>query len=132
MRTVPQELNWVEKRVACSIGQVFKELRMGIANDLATLNTVLKLARENQFAARGSEDGAAIAVEQLGTLPRPCVWIKFMEDALEVRDEAKGKVWSAKAKLNPEGRCVLALEDGTELEQWQFRKKALEGLFFGD
>jgi hypothetical protein len=59
--------------------------------------------------------------------------IGILGDAIVVRDAIKIQEWSVKVALNQEGRCTLRLgEEKTILEQWQFRKKALEGLFLGD
>ena len=65
-------------------------------------------------------------------VPRATVIVGIQNDRLTVFQDWDKKSWSASVGLNREGRCILKLEDGTELEQWQFRKKALEGLFFGD
>ncbi len=40
MNEVPAELDWVEKRAACSAAQVFKELHSGIERDVALANEV--------------------------------------------------------------------------------------------
>jgi hypothetical protein len=132
MSTIPHELNWVEKRAACSAGQMFNELLRGINDDIAVFNSVQKLPENNRFGADMTSDGATVVVGQYGTVPRARVAIGIVGQRIEVRDDAKQSRWSAEVKLNGEGRCILKLEDGTELEQWQFRKKSLEGLFFGD
>jgi hypothetical protein len=132
MSTIPQDLNWVEKRASCSATQLFYELRNGINNDIAVFNLFKKLPSDQQFAADMTSDGTTICVGQHGIQVRPIVYVGFAENKIVVRDMVKQLNWSAEAKLNQEGRCILRLEDGTELEQWQFRKKALEGLFFGD
>jgi hypothetical protein len=54
------------------------------------------------------------------------------QNRIVVKEEWRKKTWSVAIGLNNEGRCTLRLDDGTELEQWQFRKMALSGLFFGD
>jgi hypothetical protein len=68
-------------------------------------------------------------------LPRVVVKIGIVGEEIEVRDGAQNKIWRVRVGLNDEGRCLLRHQDGetvTELEQWQFRKRALEGLFLGD
>jgi hypothetical protein len=57
--------------------------------------------------------------------------IGVVDQKIMVRDQATQEQWSVTVGLNNEGRCVLRLEDISELETWQFRKKALDALFFG-
>jgi len=56
----------------------------------------------------------------MSTIPQKLDWVN-----------ARANCTVATVGLNDEGRCILRLEDMTELEQWQFRKRALESLFFG-
>ena len=64
----------------------------------------------------------------------PQIWtatVALDENKISVEEDwGSKKKWYATVGLNDEGRCVLRLEDGTELEPWQFRKRALEDLFF--
>jgi hypothetical protein len=61
----------------------------------------------------------------------PRVVFYYANERIEVKDEKRNLKFFASLALNSSGRCVLRV-DGEELEQWQFRKKALECLFFGD
>jgi hypothetical protein len=128
MNAIPQELDWVGKRAACTIAKVFNELCDGIMSDVAAINTAR--AGESLFSADMHSDGSTIFVGQPGRIPRRRVTIGTGHDQLVVVQEWNKEQWSASIGLNDEGRCILRLDDGTELEQWQFRKKALEGLFF--
>lgn len=132
MNTVPQELNWVDKRAACTAEQMFNELCRGIDNDISTFNASKGLSDANRFGADMMQTGEAVAIGQYGTTPRKRVIVGLSGKEIEVRDDATQSRWRASVALNNEGRCILKLEDGTELEQWQFRKKALQGIFFGD
>jgi hypothetical protein len=132
MSTIPQDLNWVQKRATCSAAQMFNELIKGINDDVAVLNSTRNLPTDQRYGADMTRDGTTVAVGQYGTTTRRRVLIGIVGDEIEVRDDTKQSKWRAQVKLNHEGRCMLRLEDGTDLEQWQFRKKALEGLFFGD
>jgi len=66
----------------------------------------------------------------MNTIPQ--VMIGVVEQKIMVQDQATPDRWAVAVGLNNEGRCVLKLEDGSEMETWQFRRRALEGLFFGD
>jgi hypothetical protein len=131
MTGVPSELNWVEKRAACSAAQAFNELRKGIKEDVALINSIKKLPSEQEFVVEMGNNGFALCVAHRGPAVGPTVDINLVGSRITVGD-VKSTEWCVEAKLNSEGRCILRLGDGTELEQWQFRKKALEGLFFGD
>lgn len=131
MSTIPPELNWVQKRASCSAEQVFRELQAGIENDIAAANQVRRLAPDMRFDSRLTDNGRVFVVAQMGvTGPRVVFFIH--SGSIEARDEANQTRHVVSLMLNDEGRCKLKLEDGRELEQWQFRKLALEGLFFGD
>ncbi len=129
MSTVPPELNWVEKRAACKVAEVFHQLCIEIGNDIIAINGIKY--KELYFKQESLRDGT-IVIGQPNRTPRLTVSIGVVDQQITVRDQATPDEWSVRVGLNSEGRCTLKLEDGTELEQWQFRKKALENLFFGE
>ena len=45
MATIPQQLNWVAKRAACNLAQVFHEICEGVLSDVKVVNEVRKLSR---------------------------------------------------------------------------------------
>lgn len=134
MSTIPTELNWVEKRAACTIAAVFNQLCDGIRADVETLNSVYRLTETNHFQADMHSSGTTIFVGQPNIVPRKRLSIGIVDNRITTAQEWDKKQWSVSIGLNKEGRCILKLDDEnkTELEQWHFRKKALEGLFFGD
>src|SRR5258708_5596645 len=132
MNTVPQELDWVSKRATCTIGHVFNKLCNEIEGDVSTINTARGLSEGNVFLASMSQSGFSIVVGQSNRVPRRVAVIGIDENRITVEQKWNGgEQWGVTVGLNDEGRCTLRLEDSTELEQWQFRKRALEGLFFG-
>jgi hypothetical protein len=132
MSAIPPELNWVEKRAACSVQQVFSELVRGIDNDVAVLNQVRQIPDQTRFVAEMLSDNSTVVVGQVNVSPRIRVKIGIVGDRVETSGEVGAGTLSARVALSNVGRCVLVLGDGTELEQWQFRKMALERLFFSD
>jgi hypothetical protein len=128
---VPQELNWVEKRSTCTVAEVFNQLRSGFESDVAGMNAAGQLPVNSEFTAEMVQSGLGIAIGQPRKTPNRRVLVIVSDDRIIVREDAKPE-WSASVGLNDQGRCILRLEDGTELEQWQFRRRALEGRFFGD
>jgi len=132
MSTIPQELDWVSKRAACHVEQVFHELCAEIMKDVEAVNLARKLKEYDLVSANILSDHSTIVIGQPMHVPRVVVKIGIVGDAIMVSDDSRKTDWIAKASLNCEGRCILKLDDGTELERWQFRKRALGHLFFGD
>lgn len=130
MSTIPQDLNWVEKRAACTVATVFNQLCDGIRDDVQAFNSISALA--DQFQADMHSTGTTILVGQPNEVPRKRVYIGIVGKKVQVFREWDNGKWSVSLGLNNEGRCILRLDNGSELEQWQFRKMALESLFFGD
>ncbi|HTV81835.1 MAG TPA: hypothetical protein VME18_04230 [Acidobacteriaceae bacterium] len=130
MSIVPQELDWVSTRAACNIEQVFDELCLGIQKDIEAINHAKGVSEEDKFAANMTNK--TIVVAQSGRMPRIVVKIGIVGESIVVADAATVTQWQAHVAVNDAGRCTLRLEDRTELEQWQFRQKALQRLFFGD
>jgi hypothetical protein len=127
---IPIELNWVEKRAACNAGHVFDELCVAIRRDVEAINQARGLKEPAHFSSNLLSDQSTIVVGQPNRNPRVIVRISIVGDSISVSDGSQGFEWSAAVTLNDEGRCILKLDDGTLLEQWQFRKKALDHLFF--
>jgi len=132
MSTIPPELNWVEKRAACSVEQMFSELLRGIENDVATFNEIMKIPDQVRFKAETLSAGTTVVVGQVNIPGRTRIKIGIVENRIETSGDGGRAIISARVALNNEGRCILLLKDGTELEQWQFRKMALEWAFFDD
>jgi hypothetical protein len=127
MSTAPLELNWVQKRAACTIEEMFNRLSLEISNDIIAINGVLY--KDLYFRRDALSDGSLV-IGQPARVPRVTVMIGIVNGQIIVQDQTKPERWAVRVGLNNEGRCVLKLEDGSELETWQFRKKALESLFF--
>jgi hypothetical protein len=102
---------------------------LGIDNDVAALNQIPDQIR---VAAQMLSDNSTLVVAQINVPAMVRVKIGIVGDRIETSREVGREGLSARVTLNNIGRCMLVLDDGTELEQWQFRKMALEGLFFGE
>jgi hypothetical protein len=131
MSTIPRQLDWVTRRADCTVAKVFNELCDAIRDDVIAVNSTKGL-HENPFRAELHSTGTMIHIGQANNIPRKVVAIGVTQDQIVADQEWNGgETWKVTVGLNDEGRCTLRLEDGTELEQWQFRKRALEPLFFG-
>lgn len=128
MSTIPLQLNWVEKRAACSAEKMLPELVAEVKEDVKVRNAL----GNTQFAAELTGDQKTLVIGEIGTWARKeRVRVFALNGRMEVRDEVSGARFAAEVFLNDEGRCKLKLENNAELERWQFRRMALEPLFFG-
>ena len=130
LNAVPQELDWVSTRAACTIGQVFNKLCNEIEGDVSVINTVRNLVDMDRFHIDKLGDGRTIVIGQPSRIPRVVVKVGIVGNEIEVQDDATRSSWRVGIGLNNEGRCVLKNSDG-QMEHWQFRNKALEPMFFG-
>jgi hypothetical protein len=134
MSTAPQNFNWVIVRAACTVEKIFNELRLGIDEDIAAINSIRKLPENGCFQANLSPTTKVLTIAQLGAVSQR-IRIRIEGKKITVEEEcatSSRSTWSVEIGLNDEGRCILRLGEENELEQWQFRKRALENLFFGD
>lgn len=129
--TIPQKLNWVEVRAACSVAQIFNDLQNGIDEDISAINQARNLPEDHRFSVALLSGGTTVVVAQDGEYPSQRVKVGIDADVICAEDLTAGKKWKASVRLNDAGRCVLWL-DNVPIEQWQFRKMVLQRLFFGD
>ena len=127
---IPRELNWVKERYACTVEIVFNQLCDGIREDVELINSSPNAKDPYHFQANMHSSGTTIIVGRPNAIPRRRLRVGVVENRIVVEQEWDNMTWNAVIGLNDEGRCVLRLEDGTQLEQWQFRRRALESLFF--
>jgi len=122
-------LDWVAKRAACNLAAIYHQLCLEIDNDIIAVNA-LRDDKEMHFRRDSLADGS-IVIGQPQRIPRVTVTIGIVDQTILVRNQAAQEQWSAMVGLSNECRCVLRLvQDKSELETWQFRKKALDALFF--
>jgi hypothetical protein len=128
---LPSDFNWVKERYDCSPAKVFKQIELGVKEDIATIQRVCPGSRET-FDVVGSRNRfVAIRIDDpiTSTISEP-VSFELTRTGIKLFDtEGKLKL-EATLTLNLEGECRLNVGD-QELVQWQFRKLVLERLFFG-
>jgi hypothetical protein len=122
------EFDWVTARSECSLVTIFERLKLQLQDDVdkrmalrgeAPFNYAFKLVIDGK--------GAAVVLEGPGLYDSTL--FRLTNKAIEIMDK-DGKVkFAATPTLNDDGECRLSI-NGQELDLWQFRKKALETLFF--
>jgi hypothetical protein len=126
--TVPQNLDWVNARAACSLIHAFKQLEIDVEEDVKAANSVQRLSFEAEFKMIRNGAGNLFGVIS-GSSTKPAVRFLLTPNAINVSDGAGGHEFILGLTLNNEGRCNF-LCDGKELEPWQVRRMALERIFF--
>jgi hypothetical protein len=128
MVMTPPDFDWVKARWECSASQVFTELRLGVEDDIEEINKLRGGSPEKDVHIAQNRNGNTFKVWR-GELPEPSIKFRMADDRIEVLDGNGTKTVEYRVSLNDEGRCAL-LENSGEIEQWQVRRAALEGLFF--
>lgn len=123
------DFNWVTARAQCSIISVFLRLKKGVQDDIEAANSVFKdTGREFRIVP----DVTSFTVYQEIIPPRrESISFSLNDNNTEicVRDEGGTPKFSATVTLNKDKEYRL-LVGNDEMEEWRFRQKALEKLFF--
>jgi hypothetical protein len=132
---VPENLNWVKVRAACSIGAMFKALELGAHEDVAEVTLLIKPQDNIAFSVVANHRRFSVIREDGATAGTPVPVTREVNFVLEgkaiVISDGNGRLQlKATITLNNEGQCKLVVENN-EVEQWQVRRMALEKLFFG-
>ena len=121
-------MDWVKARAACSPQVVFKELELGARGDVDAIKEERPdSASEFDFLVT---DGG-FSVMRRGEMRADSIDFTLEGDSIKAKDpRPEGVSVTATLTLNDNGECRLKVGN-QELEQWQFRRKVLEALFFG-
>jgi hypothetical protein len=132
IQEVPEQFDWVHARSECSLPNIFKELEQGVRDDLEAAQSLVPQNNELKFslAKASPKRFSAVRVDDPMRSISNAVDFVCARDKIEVYDNSNQLLYSATLTLNNEGKCRLLVE-GTELAHWQFRRMALEKLFFG-
>jgi hypothetical protein len=121
-----QDFNWVQARADCSGFHFYQKLVDGVKGDVKTINNL-----RNGTGIRFTVDpsGEQILVSREGEGINDLVRFTWSGSVMCVTNRADATILEGSLTLNDEGQCRLKVGE-KELTFWQFRKRALEGLFF--
>jgi hypothetical protein len=131
-RPIPPTFDWVNARARCTVQEAFKELEQGVqvdveaANALVTTGDPLRFSITKSFATHFTVNRIDDPVRSQGR----AIDFVWSDNKIEVCNQNNQLLHAATLTLTNEGRCKLRVGD-EELEMWQFRRMALEKLFFG-
>jgi hypothetical protein len=133
-KTLPPDFHWVLARFKCSVSEIFQQLDVGIRDDVEKRQTLADTNKEDvRFSVSANISGSRFSVSRLDNvlyqLHMQYVYFERHRNEIQVLDNKHEIVLRATLTLNNEGECKLKVGD-EELDQWQFRRKALEELFF--
>jgi hypothetical protein len=124
----PSEFDWVKARASCSLSAVFKELQLGAQSDVQTVGSLSVGGRDAKFVVTNLVRGRFSVVREEGSFSESVNFV-LANGAITVRDDQDTILVSGTITLNNAGQCRLKV-DQEELELWQFRRMAMEKIFF--
>jgi hypothetical protein len=125
------DFDWVRARSECSLPKAFERIFAGVKSDVDARNAVSKEDPEG-LVFESSREGNRILVIRGGNQQavRTVTFALTPADITVERDGGENLIRATPGLSNP-GDCTLTVES-QELELWQFRRMALENLFFGN
>lgn len=121
--------DWVRARFECSPTKVFQQLKRQIEKDVETRNDLR--SPDSNFGFDTTSQGNSITVFVQGNRLHRSVIFEQTDLGITVRDGDDKMLYDATLTISNDGECRLKV-GSVECESWQFRKLALEGLFFDD
>ena len=131
MTNAPENFDWVSARSKCSIGEVFEILRQQVKQDVETRVALRKPGVESFFTFKVVEAGPFFSAIAEGHKIFKRVSFEWDAKSLRVQGDDGRPNLTATLTLSNDGVCRIKV-DGQEYDLWQFRKMALEDLFFGE
>jgi hypothetical protein len=131
MNLIPKELDWVTERAKCSPESVLQLLEIQAKTDVETriqLRNATELQYGVEFSFREGSGAFQIVVHRMGEIMGSAIFERF-PDGIRVTYKDHSS-FAGVLTLGNDGQCRLRVGDSEELEFWQFRKKALEPIFF--
>ena len=128
MTSQTRSFDWVTARAACSIGSLFEQLKIQLKDDIDTRQSLAK-GPPFYYGFKYVAENNTVAALLEGHKLHASVVFRLRNGVIEVLGADEKVLFTAAATLNDEGECRLKVAD-QELELWQFRKRALEHLFF--
>jgi|SRR5450759_4401562 len=123
----PAHFDWVTELSRCSIGSVFEELKLQVESDVKTRTALRPDNCPYGFSMVAHESTFSVVFNQQNI--RRAVSFVMRDDLIVVKDHNNKEMLEAGLTLNDKGECRLKVK-GEERELWQFRRMALEDLFF--
>lgn len=122
------EFNWVKERQKCSAVAIFERLRNEVEQDVEIRNGLRGPLPLYSYHFSSTTTAFTVTLEETNQPHRTARF--FLEDEV-ISVEVNEQSMRATVTLNDAGECTLKIGNN-EIGFWQFRKRALEKLFFLD
>ena len=123
-----EEFSWVRARYSCTPFGALKYLLKGAEVDIEERNATLEASARVVFRL-GPCDKTSFAVLREAGAAVASVEFRVTDFGIAALDDRAGLCLEGALSLSDETECRLKVGD-KELTFWQFRKRALEALFF--
>ena len=121
----------IADRGVSAIINYFKELEQGVREDIDIAQSLVPVRYQTKFdvvKAVNTRFSATRADDPMTAFTRSVDFV-CSKGQITVYDDKDAEMFAAILTLSNDGKCRLVV-DGKELTQWQFRRMALEKLFF--
>jgi hypothetical protein len=121
------KFDWVTERAACSLPKIFIELRKEVEEDVKTRNAMRP--KNSPYEFRVEDQGGDFLVVLAAEGRQRQVHFSLKSEAILALNNEGDTMFELRTTFNTAGQCKLHVKD-QELELWQARRMALEGLMF--
>jgi hypothetical protein len=126
---LPENFRWVSARAMCSVPQVFEQLYNDVISDVEERKSIPPRNAQVNFTVTKGRGNFSVVREILGLIPDSVNFALSRDGIITVHDDDNTFQLTATITLNNDGKCRLKVGND-ELCLWQFRRMALEKLFF--
>ncbi len=126
---LPENFRWVSARAICSASQVFQQLYNEVIGDVEERNSIPSGDSQVKFTVTTGKGNFSVVRQIYGSIPDSVNFAISRGGIITVQDDDNTFQFTATLTLNNEGKCRLRVGDN-DLCLWQFRRMALEKLFF--
>jgi hypothetical protein len=123
------KFSWVRARAECSLMEAFNRIRLQVHEDVDERKALRTPSESEWLNFNMASNGNAFTVGRLEHKKVRSVTFRIGEGGIQVIDENDKPVLEGTLTLGDDGQCRLKVAD-RNLEFWQFRRAALENLFF--
>ena len=121
------KFDWITQRYACSLPNIFKELRLQIEQDVKTRNSLRPNNAPYEFSIVDQDDGFRVILKAKEL--EIAVRFVLAEHVIVVRDDKGVEMFEVTLTFSDLGECQLNV-NGEARDYWQLRRMALEELMF--
>jgi len=124
-----KEFSWVRARAECSVASVYERIKLQVEADVAQRKEIIISAGCERLNFSIDSNGSAFTVTRVEPNSHRSVTFRTTAKGITVVDGSDNVVLEGTLTLGDDGRCRLKVS-GRDLDFWQFRRTALEELFF--